>query len=227
MDQAELAAAWQALVPTGAVVEVMAYSAAAEPGGTAEAAAARTMSDSRRLEFLSGRSCARRALAVLGVATADLAIAADRGPQWPTGIVGSITHTDSPDGSWAVATVAHSAQLSAIGIDLECCELLDPRAWDVVLTPEERAHLRALPQATRAGQASRIWCAKEAAIKAARGVTEAAEVQIVLSATNGQFRASKLGAPAGPAVRRWEFEGSAALIPGYALAVAYQRYGAP
>lgn len=221
MDQPALAAAWRALAPTGVAVEVMEYSASAVPGGAAEQAATLAMDLERRLEFLSGRRCARRALAALGVSAIDLPIAPDRGTQWPAGIVGSITHTRSPRGSWAVAAVARSANLSALGIDLECCELLDASAWDMVLTGAEREHIRAVATWLRADEASRIWCAKEAAIKAARGVTEPSAVQIHLSSDN-HFHASKQPALGEPRAAGWELEGRSQVFQGYALAVAYR-----
>ena len=44
-------------------------------------------------EFAAGRACARRALATFGMPGAVLLAAPDRQPLWPTGFVGSITHT--------------------------------------------------------------------------------------------------------------------------------------
>ena len=69
----------------------------------------------RRREFASGRRCARRALAQLGVHRAAVPSGPSREPVWPPGVVGSITHCD---GFRAAAVV--SANLSAgIGIDAE------------------------------------------------------------------------------------------------------------
>jgi 4'-phosphopantetheinyl transferase EntD len=48
--------------------------------------------DSRLREFATGRSCARQALAGLGLAPAPILRGAKREPLWPAGIVGSITH---------------------------------------------------------------------------------------------------------------------------------------
>ena len=48
----------------------------------------------RRVEFATGRLCARRAMAALGHARVSIPRAQDRVPIWPDGIVGSITHTD-------------------------------------------------------------------------------------------------------------------------------------
>ena len=71
----------------------------------------------RRLEFLAGRHCARRALALLSPAMAEarLAILADRSPEWPAGLVGSITHAHG----FASAAVARSDDALGIGLDSE------------------------------------------------------------------------------------------------------------
>ena len=49
--------------------------------------------DSRRREFVTARRCAREALAKLGHAPGPIRVGPRREPQWPTGLVGSITHT--------------------------------------------------------------------------------------------------------------------------------------
>lgn len=70
----------------------------------------------RKVEFAAGRLCARAALRAAGcVAAADLPIGAHRGPIWPPGYLGSITHCDGT----AIAVAAHQADVSAIGLDLE------------------------------------------------------------------------------------------------------------
>ena len=77
----------------------------------------------RRMEFLAGRLCARRALQAAGFSgSADLAINARRGPVWPAGFVGSIAH--GADTAWAVA--ASQTHYRALGIDLE--RLVTPAA---------------------------------------------------------------------------------------------------
>ena len=46
----------------------------------------------RQAEFAAGRTCARRAMAKLGVSIPALLLGANREPVWPRGIVESITH---------------------------------------------------------------------------------------------------------------------------------------
>ncbi|MBS0388422.1 MAG: 4'-phosphopantetheinyl transferase superfamily protein [Proteobacteria bacterium] len=77
----------------------------------------------RRMEFLAGRLCARRALQAAGyTGTAELPINARRGPVWPAGFVGSIAH--GAETAWAV--VASQRHYRALGIDLE--RLVTPAA---------------------------------------------------------------------------------------------------
>ena len=50
--------------------------------------------NSRRVEFATGRSCARRALARMGIREFVLrSNPVSRAPRWPAGVVGAITHT--------------------------------------------------------------------------------------------------------------------------------------
>jgi enterobactin synthetase component D len=74
----------------------------------------------RQREFLAGRWCAEGALQRLGAGSTHVAMAEDRAPIWPDGVVGSITHT----GDFAAAAVAWAADIAAVGIDSE--EIIDP-----------------------------------------------------------------------------------------------------
>src|SRR6202035_4332920 len=76
----------------------------------------------RQREFLAGRWCAKQALQCLGAGSTHVAMAEDRAPIWPDGVVGSITHT----GDFAAAAVAWAADIAALGIDSE--EIIDPAA---------------------------------------------------------------------------------------------------
>jgi 4'-phosphopantetheinyl transferase EntD len=69
----------------------------------------------RRREFTTGRDCARRALAGLGLPSAPILSGSRGEPRWPPGVVGSITHCDG----YRAAAVAHRSDLAALGIDAE------------------------------------------------------------------------------------------------------------
>lgn len=120
----------------------------------------------RLREFASGRAYAKQALAMLGVDNVELPVGPDRLPVWPDGLLGSITHARI-DGhrSYVAAAVAKVRSVAALGIDLEYAPIL-PEIWHYVLTERERADVLALPEQARCTQVRRIWCAKEAAIKA-------------------------------------------------------------
>jgi 4'-phosphopantetheinyl transferase EntD len=119
--------------------------------------------DKRRREFATGRSCARDALRELGIAPGPI-LAGERGmPQWPPGVVGSITHC----AGYRAAAVARSSDLLAIGIDAEPDGPLPDGVLDVVSLPAERARLRALAEAVPQVPWDRVlFSAKESVYKA-------------------------------------------------------------
>src|SRR3979409_1362013 len=82
--------------------------------------ALRRATEKRQRELLAGRWCAEEALQCLGAGSTHVAMAEDRAPTWPDGVVGSITHT----GDFAAAAVAWAADIAAIGIDSE--QIIDP-----------------------------------------------------------------------------------------------------
>src|ERR1700676_1579698 len=84
--------------------------------------ALRYATQKRQREFLAGRWCAEEALQRLGAGSTHVAMAEDRTPIWPDGVVGSITHTDD----FAAAAVAWAADIAGLGIDSE--QIIDPAA---------------------------------------------------------------------------------------------------
>ena len=96
--------------------------------------------ESRRREFVTTRRCARQALAKLGYAPAAIRRGPKREPLWPTGIVGSMTHTSN----FRAAAIAYRSVLASIGIDAEPNEPLPGGVEDRVLTPSEQDMLIAL-----------------------------------------------------------------------------------
>jgi 4'-phosphopantetheinyl transferase EntD len=95
----------------------------------------------RRAEFTTVRTCARIALAELGVPAAPLLSGPKREPLWPAGIVGSLTHCDG----YRAAAVARADTLASIGIDAEPHAALPDGILPRVSLPAEQAHLRTLP----------------------------------------------------------------------------------
>lgn len=69
----------------------------------------------RRAEFATTRSCAREALAALGVGPVAVPTGPGREPVWPVGIVGALTHCDG----YRAAALARDTDVLAVGVDAE------------------------------------------------------------------------------------------------------------
>lgn len=160
------------LPPQAAVEETFTDAVLTDGGGTVlfpeeEAVLARAV-DKRRREFTTGRACARAALARLGIAPVPILPGARGAPQWPSGVVGSITHCDG----YRAAAVAWADDVTALGLDAEPNEPLPDGVLAVVTLPAERDRLAALAQELPArADAAVCWdrllfCAKEAVYKA-------------------------------------------------------------
>ncbi|MEV6228711.1 4'-phosphopantetheinyl transferase superfamily protein [Saccharopolyspora shandongensis] len=99
--------------------------------------------DKRRREFTTGRWCARQALSRLGVPPAPL-LRGERGaPQWPAGILGSITHCTG----YRAAVAARAEEVHTVGIDAEPHAPLPDGVLNVVSLEAERADLARLSAA--------------------------------------------------------------------------------
>ncbi|HEY0391666.1 MAG TPA: 4'-phosphopantetheinyl transferase superfamily protein [Solirubrobacterales bacterium] len=96
--------------------------------------------EKRRREFRTGRACARSALAGLGLGCRAIPSGPRGAPQWPSGVVGSITHCDG----FRAAAVARVADLATIGIDAEVDAPLPRGVLADIALPEERPSLEAL-----------------------------------------------------------------------------------
>jgi len=132
----ELQSALQALLPVkvGCAVQQVASEAEAfqyadEGSHLANAAIA------RRNEFISGRRCARIALAHIGQASCALPADPDGLPIWPSATMGSITHSRG----LCCAVAASADKMMHLGIDLEKTTRLSARAMERVVHPLEEA----------------------------------------------------------------------------------------
>jgi 4'-phosphopantetheinyl transferase EntD len=90
--------------------------------------------EKRQIEFASGRSCAKKALSILGISDFPLLATPNRAPIWPTGIVGSITHTEG----YCAAVAGSSSDCAAVGIDAEVVGRIDKEFWALLFTEEEQ-----------------------------------------------------------------------------------------
>jgi 4'-phosphopantetheinyl transferase EntD len=89
--------------------------------------------DSRRREVVTARRCAREALTKLGYAPTPILRGPRGAPQWPAGVVGSITHCTG----YRAAAVARSADVASLGIDAEPHEPLPADVPEAVTTGRE------------------------------------------------------------------------------------------
>lgn len=178
------------LVPPGVVVVSGRLDDPRWPGlvAPAEAAYVAGRPAVRRAELVAGRGCARLALTRLGVAVVPVGVRDDRGPAWPPGVVGSITHGAGE----VAAAVARSASYAGIGVDVEVARPLDVGTARVVASDAE------LEAADRCGLGDTagvvVLSAKESLFKAwapDRGWLEPDQARLLL-APGGAWRATVL-----------------------------------
>jgi 4'-phosphopantetheinyl transferase EntD len=153
----------EAILPSAAAVaEARDDGSPAELFPEEEAAVAKAV-EKRRREFASGRGCAHRALARLGVAAGPVP-AGERGePLWPEGVVGTITHCRGYRG----CAVARAEDLVTIGIDAEPHAALPEGVIGEITRPEELEALAELAGTEPAIHWDRLlFSAKEAVYKA-------------------------------------------------------------
>lgn len=90
--------------------------------------------DVRRREFTTARWCARQALGRLGFAPGPIGVGQRGEPQWPEGVVGSITHCLGYRG----AVAARADRVVTVGIDAEPNETLPEGVLATISLPAER-----------------------------------------------------------------------------------------
>ena len=147
---------------------------------------------SRRAEFTTARTCAREALAALGAPAEAVPVGEKRAPVWPSGVVGSITHTRGFRG----AAVAWRSVMRSVGIDAEVHDALPDGVLEAVSSEGERSALSALAAARPEVSWDRLlFSAKESVYKTWFPLTgrwlgfEDAEL---VPAVDGTFRARLL-----------------------------------
>lgn len=118
---------------------------------------------SRRQEFTTARSCAREAMVRLGAEPAAIGQGLRGDPQWPEGLLGSITHCAGYRG----AVLGRVGQVLTIGIDSEPNEPMPAGVFDAISLPGERAMVAELLAGDPGTRWDRLlFCTKEAVYKA-------------------------------------------------------------
>ena len=174
----------------------------------------------RRNEFITVRHCARLAMEELGVPPAPILKGEKGEPQWPSGVVGSLTHCQGYRG----AVVGRATAVRSVGIDAEPHDVLPDKVLEAISLPRERHEIAALPGGLHWDRI--LFCAKEATYKAWFPLTqrwlgfEDAHITFEVDAggTTGSFVSRILIDPAarsGPPLRelggRWSVAGGLAL----------------
>jgi 4'-phosphopantetheinyl transferase EntD len=149
----------------------------------------------RRTEFATARACAHAALAQLGEPAGPILPGSRGAPQWPDGVVGSITHCDG----YRAAAVARAADAVTLGLDAEPNEKLPDGVLEVIALDEERARIAGLPVTEPPVCWDRLlFCAKESVYKAWFPVTrrwlDFEEASISIDPVDGTFTARLLAA---------------------------------
>ncbi|SMD19487.1 4'-phosphopantetheinyl transferase family protein [Kibdelosporangium aridum] len=186
------------LMPAGVASKEMFSDAAESTMFPEEAAHVAKAVDKRKREYATVRHCARQAFAELGVPPVPLLTGERGAPQWPSGIVGSMTHC----AGYRAAVVARSSDIHTLGIDAEPHAPLPEGVLGVISRDEENGRLAKLTAADNTVHWDRmLFCAKETVYKAWFPLTRKwlgfEEASITL-ADDGTFKA-KLMVP-GPVI---------------------------
>jgi 4'-phosphopantetheinyl transferase EntD len=128
------------LPPAVATCEVRTDGALEETLFPEERSAVAGSAEHRQREFGTGRACARAALVSLGVPAGAIPRGPRGAPQWPVGVVGSITHC----AGYRASAVARHPDFTVLGIDAEPDEPVPHRLLARITGEPERAHLAEL-----------------------------------------------------------------------------------
>jgi 4'-phosphopantetheinyl transferase EntD len=154
--------------------------------------------EKRVREFTVVRACARRAMEKLGVPPQAIVSGHRGAPQWPAGLIGSMTHCEG----YRAAALARATDLASLGIDAEPHLPLPANVLPSVALPTEDRRLVELAAADPTVHWDRLlFSAKESVYKAWFPLTgkwldfTEADIEIEANAghtTAGGFRAQLL-----------------------------------
>lgn len=104
-----------------------------------EKAISETFSEKRLEYFSTGRFCARQAMLKIMGREWPIGKMPSGAPLWPSGIVGSISHTEGLAGA-IIASVDH---YTSVGLDIESRRAVDRSLWDILFDDLEQQRLKA------------------------------------------------------------------------------------
>jgi 4'-phosphopantetheinyl transferase EntD len=157
-----------------------------------EEAVARAV-EKRRLEYVTARVCARRAMERLGIEPQPIVSGLRGEPRWPAGVVGSITHCQGYRG----AALGRASEVTTIGIDAEPNGPLAEGVLEAVSLSGERIWVREFGQSHPQIAWDRLlFSAKESVYKAwfpiARSWLDFEDALITADPVDGTFTARLL-----------------------------------
>lgn len=149
--------------------------------------------EKRRREFSTVRACARSAFARLGLPSASILPGPRGAPQWPDGVVGSMTHC----AGYRAAAVARATDVLTVGVDAEPDEPLPPGVLDIIALAAEKDSVASLAAAAPGTCWDRLlFSAKESVYKAWFPLTgkwlDFSEAMITVEPLEGTFTAQLL-----------------------------------
>lgn len=215
----DIETALRRILPAGVSSSVGMINDPCPPLPEGEQAATGRMRNNRLREFSAGRARARAALQDLGLFSPIVPVGVDRGPVWPQGFVGSISH----GGELALAVAAPSTVMRAIGTDIEPGVPLDRDLLIRVCRPEEVECLRSSPRPL--DEAKLIFSSKESAYKCLAPLAgiflDFHDLEIQLDLMGGTFRVRGHG-PDESVTDCTRINGRFAEAGGYWITVAWQ-----
>jgi len=119
--------------------------------------------EKRIRDFATGRHCAREALGGLGFARSPIPMAPSRAPVWPSGVTGSITHTEG----YAAAVVGSKERVMGVGVDAQSLSRkITPGMETLILTKGDADFLaRSSTVLSREEKVHLAFCVKESLYK--------------------------------------------------------------
>ena len=120
------------------------------------------VSQNRKNEYIAGRFCAHQSMALANIPPVHIPIGKKGEPIWPSGVVGSITHSRG----YAAAAVAKQSDVHSLGLDAEIDEPLSSRVLRRISNENEQEWVKAAASGLIQHPGKVLFSAKEATYKA-------------------------------------------------------------
>ena len=128
----------------------------------------KNVSQNRKNEYIAGRFCAHQSMALANIPPVHIPIGNKGEPIWPSGVVGSITHSRG----YAAAAVAKQSDVHSLGLDAEIDEPLSSRVLRRISNENEQEWIKATASGLIQHPGKVLFSAKEATYKAWYPITQ-------------------------------------------------------